>query len=52
MMTADKDLFLWKTNKDWYRFNEETGDFELTDKAPKEAIESFKKLKEREKVCL
>ena len=32
----------WMTNKEWYRMNLEKDCFELTDKAPEEAIKSFK----------
>lgn len=36
-------------NDDWYEFDEETEKFVLTDKAPVEAVESYKKyLKEYE----
>lgn len=31
----------WQKNPEWYRFNKETDHFELTDKAPKEARDSF-----------
>ena len=40
--------FVWKQNKEWYEkydFNEEDGSYKirLTDKAPPEAVESFKR---------
>ena len=31
----------WHSNEEWYRFNYDKQEFELTDKAPKEAQESF-----------
>ena len=39
-MTSDKEALYWQTNKEWYRINEK-GEFELTDKAPERARESF-----------
>lgn len=42
-MTANgSELFYWHTNKEWYKINIEEGYCELTEKAPPEAIESFK----------
>lgn len=40
-MTANMDAMLWKTNKEWYRINEEKDCYELTETAPEEAKESF-----------
>jgi hypothetical protein len=40
-MTANKESLYWKTNKEWYRINREKDCFELTEKAPQRAIESF-----------
>lgn len=39
-MTADKESLYWKTNKEWYFINE-SGEYELTDKAPERAKKSF-----------
>lgn len=44
-MTANKETLYWHTNKEWYTVNVKTGCFELTDKAPKMAIDSFEKWK-------
>ena len=44
-MTLDKPYFL--ENKDWYVFNFETNTFELTDEAPKKAIDSYKEFYEK-----
>ena len=41
MTTASKERSLWKSNPEWYKINE-VGEFELTDKAPLEAVESFR----------
>lgn len=42
-MTANgSELFYWHTNKEWYKINIEEGYCELTEKAPPEAVESFK----------
>ena len=49
MRAPSREFDYWRTDKSWYRFNKETRDYELTDKAPKEAIESFKRLKEKQK---
>lgn len=46
MMTTDKSLFLWNKDDSWWDYNEE-GDVVLTDRAPKEARESFEKYKEK-----
>ena len=40
-MTANKESLFWKTNKEWYRINREKDCYELTEKAPKRARESF-----------
>lgn len=37
----EKKAFYWHSNKKWYRINEKKDCFELTDKAPKRAKESF-----------
>ena len=39
-MTISKKRTFWESNSEWYRINEK-GEYELTDKAPKEARESF-----------
>ena len=41
MTTASKERSYWKTNKDWYRVNDK-GEYELTENAPPEAVDSFK----------
>ena len=41
-MTANKESLYWKTNEEWYRINYEKDCYELTEKAPERAIESFK----------
>lgn len=46
MMTADKSLFLWNKDDSWWDYNEK-GDIVLTDKAPKEAKESFERYKKK-----
>ena len=45
MMTADKSIFLWSKNDEWWDFDEK-GEVILTSKAPEEADLSFKKYKE------
>jgi len=42
MMTANQEPLYWRSNKEWYRINEEKDCFELTDKAPERAKKSFK----------
>lgn len=39
-MTADQERVYWKTNKEWYRINEQ-GKYELTEKATERAKASF-----------
>lgn len=41
-MTLDREPLYWRTNKEWYRINKDKDCYELTDKAPKRAQESFK----------
>lgn len=41
-MTPDLRSLYWKSNPDWWRINEEKDEFELTEKAPPKAVESFK----------
>ena len=38
-MVYEEPYFM--TNKEWYTFNEEKFRYELTDKAPEKAIESY-----------
>lgn len=45
MMTADKSLFFWNSNDEWWDYDEK-GNVVLTTKAPEEAKESFRKFKE------
>ena len=39
-MTMSAERLYWKSNKEWYRINEE-GKYELTEKAPERAKKSF-----------
>ena len=39
-MTLSNKCFYWRSNPEWDRTNEQ-GEYELTDKAPEEARESF-----------
>ncbi len=48
-MTANKERMYWSSNKEWWFYNEKTGKIELTEKAPPEAVESFKKWREPRK---
>lgn len=41
-MTTNKESLYWKTNKEWWTINHEADCFELTEKAPERARESFK----------
>ena len=47
-MTSDKSLFLWNKNDDWWDYDEK-GKVFLTDKAPKEARESYEKFMKKVK---
>lgn len=41
--TAEERTAMYQhSNKEWYRFDEENNCYELTDKAPEKAKESFK----------
>ena len=39
-MTSNKESLYWKTNENWYRKNKD-GQYELTEKAPQRAKDSF-----------
>lgn len=39
-MTTSKKALYWRSDPTWFRVNAD-GDFEMTDKAPEEAIKSF-----------
>lgn len=43
----ERESMYWMSDEEWYRINEETGCFELTDEAPERAVESFKLYCER-----
>lgn len=43
VMTANRELMYWHSNKDWYILNHTTHKYELTEKAPQRALENFKK---------
>lgn len=47
-MVVSKIFFL--KNEDWYKLNEETGEYEITEKAPLEAKMSYEAFKELKKV--
>lgn len=47
-MVVSKIYFL--KNEDWYKLNEETGEYEITEKAPLEAKMSYEAFKELKKV--
>lgn len=40
-MSGSKESIYWQTNKEWY-YVDEKGNYHLTEKATKRAIESFK----------
>jgi hypothetical protein len=42
MLANVNEYLYWKTNSDWYDYDENENVY-LTNKAPKEAIQSFKK---------
>ena len=42
----DKSIY-WMQNDEWYTINKEKDCFELTEKAPPEAVESFKRYLEQ-----
>lgn len=48
-MTADKEIMYWKSNPEWYRFNREKDEYELTEKAPERARISFDMCKNPQK---
>ena len=43
MMTTLKGPPYFMKNEEWYRYDEEKGKLVLTDKAPPEAVKSYKK---------
>lgn len=40
-MTLSRESTYWETNPEWYRFNKQDNNYELTDKAPERARKSF-----------
>ena len=50
-MRVDNEIRYWFKNEEWYRFNEVTDEYELTDVAPESARESFRKFREYEEQC-
>ena len=48
-MTANRERMYWHSNKEWWFYNDKTEKIELTEKAPPEAVESFKKWRESKK---
>lgn len=46
-MNANTEIMYWSTNKEWYKINREKDCFELTDKAPQRAIDSFEMYKKQ-----
>ena len=44
-MTANRFILYWRSNKDWYIYNEQNDCYELTDKAPDEARKIFEEYK-------
>ena len=41
MITADRELFYWRTNEDWYEYDKETNSLKIVDTAPKRAKKSY-----------
>jgi hypothetical protein len=41
IVTADKEVLFWQTNKDWYRYDERAKGYRLTPVAPDRAKKSF-----------
>lgn len=46
-MTANREIMYWHSNKEWYKINKEKDCYELTDKAPQRAVESFEMYKKQ-----
>lgn len=46
MMTADKSLFFWNQNDEWWDYDKD-GKIFLTDKAPEEARKSYEAFKKK-----
>lgn len=41
MMSANTELLYWRKNKSWYKYNQETDSYYLTEEATQRAKESF-----------
>ena len=50
MSLKNRDAVIWARNKEWYYLDEKNDRFVLTDKAPKEAQDSFEKYKKINKL--
>ncbi|MCF0260609.1 MAG: hypothetical protein HUJ54_12195 [Erysipelotrichaceae bacterium] len=46
-MTKDTEFLYWKSNDNWYDFDEKAGEFYLTVQAPERAKRSFELWKDR-----
>ena len=45
MSAKNRGCTIWMRNKEWYRFDSQKNKYTLTDRAPKEARDSFEQYK-------
>ena len=46
-MTGNKEIYYWRSNEEWYEFDETARKYVLTDKAPERAIKSYELMQEK-----
>jgi hypothetical protein len=48
-MTANKEIIYWRSDENWYIYDQKSKTYRLTDKAPERAVKSFALLKDHYK---
>ena len=46
MMSGNTEILYWRKDKSWYKYDQETDSYSMTDEAPQRAKESFELCKE------
>ena len=46
MIGSNSELLYWYSDESWYFFDDDTGQYQLTDSAPERAIKSFEAMNE------
>ncbi len=51
-MKPHSEATYWRTNKEWYKANYDTGKYELTPMAPSRAVKSFRLYQRQSKIMV